>query len=91
MDNKKLNIAAHGLCPRQDKTSERMRHKFKQGVSWLLSQPLSDRLTDEEKEKIRNIYSDYIQILHLPSGKAVCEVLTTIFNKEFFKTEIEKL
>lgn len=66
------------------------RKAFKQGASWLLSQPLSERLTDKEKEKIRNIYSDYIQIFHLPSGKAVCEVLTTIFNKECFNIDYGK-
>ena len=29
---------------------------FKQGVNWLMQQPLADRLTDEEKEKIMKLY-----------------------------------
>ncbi len=29
---------------------------FKAGVQWLLSQPLSERMTEEEKAKICNLY-----------------------------------
>lgn len=29
---------------------------FKQGAQWLMQQPLSDRLTEEEKEKIKKLY-----------------------------------
>ena len=29
---------------------------FKSGANWLMQQPLSDRLTEEEKERIKAIY-----------------------------------
>ena len=31
---------------------------FKRGANWLIQQPLADRLTEEEKEKIKAIYSE---------------------------------
>lgn len=31
---------------------------FKRGADWLMQQPLSERLTDEEKEKIIRLYKD---------------------------------
>lgn len=57
MDIEKVEKVAMGLAPRQDKTSLAMRYKFKQGVEWLMQQPLVDRLTEEEKKKALKIHS----------------------------------
>ena len=35
---------------------------FKQGASWLMQQPLADRLTDEEKEKIIKRYKNELEV-----------------------------
>lgn len=35
-----------------------VRESFKHGADWLMQQPLSERLTDEEKEKIRGYYDN---------------------------------
>lgn len=56
-------------------------------ADWLMQQPLSERLTDAEKEKIREAYRDYNQIMALPSGRAVCNVLTAIFTPDLFKNK----
>lgn len=68
---------------------------FKQGASWLMQQPLADRLTEEEKEKIRNEYAEllkaqrkarqdrdtfYGNILSAQRG-----IYESIFGKELFK------
>lgn len=34
---------------------------FKSGADWLMQQPLSDRLTDEEKERIRHCMSEALR------------------------------
>ena len=34
---------------------------FKQGASWLMQQPLSDRLTEEEKERIKIEYAELLK------------------------------
>ena len=33
---------------------------FKRGTQWLMTQPLSDRLTDEEKEKLKIEYAELL-------------------------------
>ena len=64
---------------------------FKQGASWLMRQPLSDRLSDEEKEKIRAIYKDYEELetygealSDRTAGRMQCFTLEQIFGKELF-------
>ena len=64
---------------------------FEQGVKWLMSLPLSDRLTDEEKEKIRAIYKDYEELetygealSDRTAGRMQCFTLEQIFGKELF-------
>ena len=34
---------------------------FKKGANWLMQQPLSDRLAEEEKEKIRIEYAELLK------------------------------
>ena len=58
MDKEKLNEAAEDIANRYgfddfDKVS--VDFGFKAGADWLMKQPLADRLTDEEKEKVREI------------------------------------
>lgn len=35
---------------------------FKQGAEWLQSQPIADRLTEIEREKVKNVYIDCMEI-----------------------------
>ena len=54
---------------------------FKQGASWLMQQPLADRLTDEEKERIKKLY-------HTLWGKSVHKTqleFADIFGADLFK------
>lgn len=66
---------------------------FKQGASWLMWQPLADRLTDEEKEKIKSEYEHNAEMYDLGSvvpatmgtmHKGKVELLESIFGKELF-------
>lgn len=70
MDADKLNEAAEKAATiqyrnlsdpdvSQDGRTEAMfASMFEQGAQWLMTLPLSDRLTDEEKERIKAIYSE---------------------------------
>ncbi|MBD5302316.1 MAG: hypothetical protein HDS16_04890 [Bacteroides sp.] len=56
MDADKLNEAARENVrkyPHQHRS-----YTFRQGADWLMQQPLADRMTDEEKEKIRAKYNE---------------------------------
>ena len=58
---------------------------FKQGAQWVMQQPLSDRLTDEEKEKIRERYNYYMS--EEPNCYFGCRMrneFELIFGKELF-------
>ena len=59
---------------------------FKQGTSWLMQQPLADRLTDEEKERIKAFYNgdtfgelDFIEIV------STRRIFKNLFGKDLFK------
>lgn len=62
MDKEKLNKAADMLAG--DTYDAESRLCFIDGVvacaDWLMQQPLSDRLTDEEKEKIINMHGNTV-------------------------------
>ena len=50
---------------------------FCYGADWLMAQPLADRLTDEEKEKIRALYNEYhAHVFHIE--------MDAIFGKDLF-------
>lgn len=49
--------------------SENFESGFKQGTEWLIAQPLADRLTDEEKEKIRVIYNNEVDAMVLETRR----------------------
>lgn len=92
MDREKLNKAAEdhakimGDVPAVNST-----HAFKAGADWLMQQPLSERLTDEEKEKIRDIMKHPQRHTELIKGTlnfqaiGIKKVLTEIFGADLFK------
>ena len=59
MDADKLKEAAidYSTYTDSDDYDVTMFDAFTDGASWLMQQPLSDRLTDEEKEKIKAMYN----------------------------------
>ena len=62
MNTDKLNEAAYAETqtgnPFEQFDTWSVREAFKNGAKWLMQQPLADRLTNEEKEKIKAIYSE---------------------------------
>ena len=67
------------------------RDGFIAGVEWLMQQPLSDRLTEEEKRKIRNLYMQAEELelygatdYDKREGRAFIVVFHSIFGKEMF-------
>lgn len=56
MDADKLNEAAYIFAHVQAVSSPYREDDFKSGANWLMAQPLADRLTDEEKERIIKKY-----------------------------------
>lgn len=89
MDKDKLDKAAkqhaEKKCEQGAVSSIRCAANFKDGANWLLSQPLDDRLTAEEAEKIRKIYNgdgfgelDFIELV------STRRIFHRIFGTEFF-------
>lgn len=70
---------------------------FEQGAKWTMSLPLADRLTDEEKEMIRNYHRVLTRDKHVAicnrsySGQAGADAmlfsLEQIFGEELFNEE----
>ena len=94
MDADKVNEAAITYAKKNTTALNpfgRIMDDFKAGVSWLMQQPLADRLTDEEKEKVRAIYKDYEELetygealSDRTAGRMQCFTLEQIFGKELF-------
>ena len=64
------------------------KNTFIKGANWLMTQPLTDRLTDEEKQRIR-IMLDLTKLESLSTvqtafQKGVAECLDAIFGKDLF-------
>lgn len=86
VDNR--NIAAE-VCALGSENEEIAYDAFCDGTDWLMKEPLSERLTEAEKEKIRAFYNgdtfgelDFIEIA------STRRVLKSIFGKTLFtKTE----
>lgn len=96
MDREKLNKAAEEysrkLGKSRDVTWNDGEYGFLECFDWLMQQPLSERMTDEEKEKIRKIHQDYWQRWDcaLNDRDADCSfycfsLLERIFGAELFK------
>ena len=69
---------------------------FIKGASWLMQQPLADRLTDEEKERIKKLYLTDEEIDDVKSAFGAYPVaaatitkniLESIFDKDLFSEE----
>lgn len=75
-----------------DSDWERMRLQdaFIDGINHTMQLPLCDRLTAEEKERMRKIYYDAERGEvngHYDVYPDPCEVMRVIFGKDFFKEE----
>lgn len=60
---------------------------FIQGADWLMQQPLSERLTDEEKEKIRAKYNE-LKSLNAITNEMFADdtaILEWLFGADLFK------
>lgn len=73
-----------------DSDWERMRLQdaFIDGINHIMQLPLCDRLTAEEKERMRKIYYDAERGEvngHYDVYPDPCEVMRVIFGKDFFK------
>ena len=90
MDADKLNEAALDNIPAHAPDAlydEGFVGGFMACANWLMQQPLADRLTDEEKERIKG-YMMSIFAFQLcgtnPSCEAVKDMIIDIFGKELF-------
>ena len=89
MDKKKLNEAAVDAWVKYTPTvclfNNIFTDAFKDGAQWLMQQPLADRLTDEEKEKIKGMYADLIPLKgHMAGIVGKMMLLEQIFGQELF-------
>ncbi|MDE6534507.1 MAG: hypothetical protein K2K82_00685 [Muribaculaceae bacterium] len=58
---------------------------FKRGADWLMQQPLADRLTNEEKEKIKAIYfRNVYSVADVQSNFTEKCLIDAIFGAELF-------
>lgn len=68
-------------------------NSFCNGAKWLLTQPLSSRLTEEEKAKIKEVYwqaaSDWIGIGDARGHCRTCVALESIFGTSLFNEKCE--
>lgn len=100
MDKDKLNEAAKHFAAWETINSSDPNNNyyckwgFIKGAQWLMQQPLANRLTDEEKEKIRNYHRVLTRDKHVAicnrsySGQAGADAmlfsLEQIFGEELF-------
>lgn len=65
---------------------------FKRGAQWLITQPLSDRLTDEEKEKIKAIYKREADSMELETHRiktAENEIAKVCHESNFWQAKLK--
>lgn len=89
--NKAAEEAAEKYINASDAFCNEVFDGFIQGASWLMQQPLSERLTKEEKKKIKAImkypqrHTEPIEgTLHF-QVIGIQKILTEIFGKDLFK------
>ena len=60
---------------------------FEKGAQWLMTQPLSDRLTEEEKEKIKAKYNELKSLNSITNEMFADDtaVLEWLFGSDLFK------
>ena len=84
MDANKLNEAARENVrkyPHQHRS-----YTFRQGANWLMQQPLADRLTEEEKERIKAKYNELKSLNSITNDMFADDtaILEWLFGKELF-------
>ena len=90
MDADKLNEAANNIPTHAPDALYDMGYVcgFMDCANWLMQQPLADRLTDEEKEKITEIYwqamKDWVGIGEARGHCKVGVAIEQIFGEELF-------
>lgn len=66
MDREKLNKAAYEETntgnPYEQFDTWYVRESFKHGADWLMQQPIQERLTEAEKERIIKRYKDELEV-----------------------------
>ena len=90
MDADKLNEAAKEYRNDSNVTTENfcltdIEDAFIAGAQWLMQQPLSDRLTDEEKEKIKKLYLTDEEIDGVKSAFGVYPVAAAVMTKNILE------
>lgn len=99
MDKEKINKAAEEYAREcWDAGNHHRIAAFKDGAQWLMQQPLCERLTDVEKEKIKAMYAEACLFAE---DKAACKVeplsqyygrklcFEMVFGKDFLIPKIE--
>ena len=91
MDKEKLNEAASTASDNAVFDSDHWNNYnegFVKGADWLMQQPLADRLTEEEKQRIRIMLDstklESLSTVQTAFQKGVAECLDTIFGKDLF-------
>ena len=90
MDKEKLNKAAkHEAYNNCSISYKDYKEGFIKSADWLMTQPLINRLTDEEKEKIMQIYRHASHPCNRVTfaGQTVLRLFPSIFGKELFNEE----
>ena len=95
MDKDKLNEAAYAETqtgnPFEQFDTWSVREAFKNGANWLMQQPLSDRLTEEEKERIKAKYNELKSLNSITNDMFADDtaILEWLFGKELFNQPTE--
>ena len=92
MDADKLNEAAITYAKKNTTALNpfgRIMDDFKAGASWLIQQPLADRMTDEEKEKIKAKFNELKSLNSITNEMFADDtaILEWLFGKELFTNQ----
>lgn len=90
MNKEKLEKAANDFARGYSFNDETLKdcsfYSYVAGARWLQSRPLADRLTEEEREKIKEMYVDLIPLKgNMPGIVGQMILLEDIFGKELFE------
>lgn len=92
MDADKLNWAAIAYANKNTTAINpfgRIMDDFKAGADWVLSQPLADRLTEAEKERIKAKYNELKSLNSITNDMFADDtaILEWLFGKELFTNQ----
>lgn len=92
MEKDRLKKIAEYVSPiASAKEKDMFKDGFIRGAKWLQSQPLADRLTEEERERIKTMYNQAVDDTKgyysdtWDAAYAVIEFCEEIFGKEMFE------